>query len=187
MATLTDAQIQLIAEQSKSNADLPKYYSAAQRTSVPISREFESYLILQTQTHKQETLSWIQSVSAIQTSNVDRDTLLSTYTTNRLNDAKATIAELDVEIQDFNNFQKDLFQGDNSNATVYELGLLAQSLMQPLDEMIYLQDRSFHEVNMVGFINLKQQTQANTTYTQQELQSWQTVISTYPGTSDGGA
>lgn len=185
MPNFTDKEVIVINAQKKLSAELPQYFNSATKTNTPISRDFEAYLILETQEHKQKSLSWIKDVQSISQDSTDRDAILKTFATNRLADANATIKELDSTLKNFDAFKAGLFNIGDSNdfASVFEVSLLAQSLQRPLDEIKFLRDRAFQE-KVISNIQLDRLDRSGfNSDTQKELASWQTVISSYPGQS----
>jgi hypothetical protein len=186
MPNYTDAETKLINSYKKKTDELPTYYYAVTKVDTPISRDFESYLILESKEHKQKTLSWIGNVQSITKNTVDRDALAKTYLENRRTDAVTTFNEIDASIKNFNEYKKGLFNvGDTHNfAEVLEVSLLAQSLQRPLEEIVFARDRAFHEQIMTNIQISRIKRNAVTTDTQKELSSWQTVVNAYPGQSD---
>ena len=195
MPSFTTKEIDLINAQRKTTAKLPTYYSAEVAQTVPdaskeelakqtISRDFEAYLILQTTEQKQDALSWIQSVTNITQDNKDRDDLLDRYFTLRDDDTIARITEIDEKLKEFETFRNGLFEvGDNGTqfADVVEVSLMARALQRPLDEMSIVRENAFHEQNIVALLKVRFEDRKNTTDTQLELESWQSVISAYSG------
>lgn len=193
MPNFSDAQLALIQAQQKPAAQLPSYFDANTSQNVVISRDFENYLILQTQQQKQSTLAWIRQALSFQNDRLDRDAILTRYLVNRNTDDVARLAQINTRLSNFDAFRAGLLQGSSGSttsntidwSTVVEIDLLAQSLQWPLDEIALLYDLTFHEQNVVSTL---QNRMSNTAYTQaekQELQSWQTVISAYQGQSTG--
>ena len=195
MPNFTTQETVLISEQQKLTANLPSYYSSDVAKNVPqgskdelakqkISRDFEAYLILQTTEQKQKTLTWIKSVTGITQDNKDRDNILERYLTLRDDDTKAVIAEIDDKLKQFEEFRNGLFaSGEDGTkfAEVIEVSLMARSLQRPLDEMYITRESTFHEQNVVALLKIRFEDRKNTTDTQLELESWQTVVSAYRG------
>jgi hypothetical protein len=192
MPNFSDAQLALIQEQMLPADELPSYFDAQTGQEVVISRDFEAYLILQTQQQKQATLTWINQALNFQEDRLDRDAILTRYLVNRNTDDVARLAEINTRLMNFDAFRAGLLLGSTGGSNVsidwsdvIEIDLLAQSLQAPLDEIVLLYDLTFNEQNMVAVL---QQRMSNTSYTQaekEELQSWQTVISDYQGQSSG--
>lgn len=185
-SNFTVDEIGIINEHKKLDQDLPLYYTASTKQESPISREFESYLILEAKEHKQKTLSWIKDVEKIQFNKVDRDKLLDTYLTNCNDNANTKISELDAKLNNFDDFKSGLLGKEEDPlryANVTELSLMSQSLQKPIDEMVFMRDKASHEINMVSLMKAKQKLTAYNSDTQKELQSWQSSVSAYDGQS----
>jgi hypothetical protein len=179
-------EINLINSQRKKEQELPKYFSATSKSNVTITRRFEDYLILQTPTQKQKILDWTDKALEIQKINIDRDTLLDTFLTNRISDNKEIINELDQEIQGFTDFIKQIFvNGDYRFNDVVEVGLMLKSLQNPLDELLLRRDTAFQETNLAVVIQERVKDSLETNDTRKELQSWKQVLSAYEGRAQG--
>lgn len=202
MANFSDSELELIKSQKKSEKDLPEYFKVSvvqsegkfstAGLSIPISRDFESYLILQTQDQKQKTLSWVKKALDIQKHKVDRDDILNRYFDMRTADADNRISELDTTLDNFDQFKVGLLTdsagGDPSRfASVEEVNLMTQSLQGPIDDTYILRDRAFHEKTTTDMMRIRLASSPNTDDTRKSLQDWQTVISAYPGQSMSGA
>lgn len=184
MPTYSAEQLALIDAETKPTQSLPKYYLADTKQSIPISRDFEAYLILQPSEQKQNIVDWINGANEITNDTVDRDELASQYFDLRIADAKQRISDLDEQLNNFNKFKLGLLgtKGDPSGfSTITEINLMTRALQKPLDEMVYLREQAFHEQTMNGIQKLRAEVDIDTPDTQKELESWQKVITTYPG------
>jgi hypothetical protein len=191
MPNFSQAELDLIADQTKPESQLPSYYDADTDQNVVISRDFEAYLILETQQQQQATLQWISQELDFQANNLDRDAILTRYLVNRGTDDTARLAEINTRLMNFDSFKAGLLQGNIPGqppldwSTTPELNLLSQSLQMPLDEINLLYDLTFHEQNVVAVLQNRMENTSYTDSDQEELQSWQTVISAYQGQSSG--
>ena len=154
MAFTTEEKEQIRA-QALPPADRPSYFSSVNRDDRQITEGFESFLILQDQTQKQNSLDWIGKALDIEADNEDRDALLNTYLEIRTTDAEERVTELDEKLEDFNKFVTGLFAKDSAQgsdpsrfATVEELNLFVLSLQKPLDKITVQRDQAFHETNL---------------------------------------
>lgn len=184
MAKFTAEELKIIRQQRKSNEDLPKYYSAESKAETQISRDFESYLILQSPAQKQKILSWIKEATKIQKPRVDRDELIKRYMANRIADADARISDLTTQTTKFESLRSELI-GDSTDvnrfADVIEVGIMVNSLQRPIDELLSLKERAYHDKVMATVYSIRFAATENNKDTQRELSSWQTVVSAYPG------
>lgn len=182
---LTDAEKLLV--ESQRLPDRPDFFSASLQRDQEITEDFETYLILQPTEDKQVIQDWITTSAEIQEENLDRDELLERYLGIRVEDATARITELDIILNNFDNIQRrlltvgDVDQDPSRFAQVFDIGLLIQSLQKPVDEVNIQREQAFHERTFVTLLTDKLDLSKTTEDTQAELESWQTVISTYEG------
>lgn len=187
MPNFSPTELSIVNEQRKDDKDLPKYYSSQRKTNVAISRDFEAYLILESQDHKQKTLSWIKKVKSISNNFTDRDALLSDLLESRKTQVQSRIKELDEALGNYDEFRFGILSnpisGDDSNkfADVAEVTLLTQILQKPIEYMNVLRERSYHEQVMLGLWENFIGVDGYSANDNKELSSWETVISAYPG------
>lgn len=174
----------LIDAQKLTDEALPSYYSASQKNFVQIGRDFESYLILQSTEQKQKMLSWLDEAGNIQEDQKDRDELLTRFLNNRNADAAKRIEELDEMLNGFNEFIANLFKdGEDASrwTTLSELASLNEVLQKPIDEFVLMREQSFHEQNLTSLMLENTEELKTSSDTERELNSWRSVIATYPG------
>lgn len=192
MANFSDEELELIQNAKLPTKALPKYFSAAEAAILanrndayhPISRDFEAYLILQTDTQKQSELAWIKRATTILSNNEDRDALLTKYYENRNADASLRVQEIDTVLSSFDSYRVGLLaQGDDTTrfASVIEVSLMANSLQRPIDEIQIYREQAFHEQTLISILKQRLDVRKDTADTKEELKSWQSVITTYPG------
>lgn len=192
MANFSDEELELIQNAKLPTKALPKYFSAAEAAILanrndayhPISRDFEAYLILQTDTQKQSELAWIKRATTILTNNEDRDALLTKYYANRSADSSLRVQEIDTVLSSFDSYRVGLLaQGTDTTrfASVIEVSLMANSLQRPIDEIQIYREQAFHEQTLIGILKQRLDVRKDTADTKEELKSWQSVITTYPG------
>jgi hypothetical protein len=181
---LSKEELQLINQQKKTDSQLPIYYSKANKKSFVISRDFESYLILQSTTSKQKVNSWLRNVGKIQVNSKDRDSILTRFLTTRKEDAEKRIQEIDEKLNNFDQFKSSLLpdQRTVSNfAGLTELSSLCSVLQANMDELMLMRDHSFHEKNQSALIQNMMVATVTDADSQKELDSWSNVILAYPG------
>lgn len=186
MANFSSAELQLINRQRKPAGEKPFYFSSDEGIFKEVSDDFEAYLILQTVDHKEETVEWIETSLDILEANEDRDELLERYIELRIEDASARVNELDGKLEDFNSFKEGLLEdrasGDPTRfASIVEVNLLARSLQRPLDEILFLREKAFHEINLASLMLFRLNLSRSNDATQREIDSWENVITAYPG------
>jgi hypothetical protein len=184
----TPEELEIIGRQAKPTTMLPTYYSSQSKSSIPVGRDFEGFLILQNIDQKQQVLTWLREVNSISEENTDRDELLIRYIGLRSADADTRIAEIDEQMKGFTDFKSNLFSNVEDPAKfagLVELNVMLQSLQKPVSEMASQRDLAFHEKNMAALTLTRLQRSKNDEDTQRELRSWQTVITAYPGQVGG--
>lgn len=187
MANFTTVEKELIQSQELRPQDRPSYYSRVSQSDQQIGKDFENFLILQTQTQKQTSLDWINKALAIEVDNEDRDAILETYLGIRKTDANERVTELDERLDDFNTFMTGFFKGEATAenpdrfANVPELSLFVQSLQRPLAKMTIQRDIAFHENNLVTWLEERLKEEKTDDNSRKELESWSPVISRYKG------
>lgn len=196
----SDQENAFIAGQRKKENQIPRYYSVASKQTFAISRDMEAYLILQKSTQKQKIQSWVQNLKKIQLKYVDRDSILQTYLSNRSTDSENKVKEMDAVMGGFSDFREALFSG-GEDATrfseITDVSIMATALQRPIDQLVVIRDISFHENVAVSLQRIKLGNQFNqflntgaldfikgaSQEVQNELDSWQNVVSSYPGRS----
>lgn len=180
----TTDELELIGKQEVTEEQRPVFFNAASQRLAQIGLDFEGYLILQTVEQKQKTLAWITEAEEIETSNKDRDELLSTFLDNREADADVRIAELESSLNNFSKFQSGLItDGQDSSrfAGIPEIPILVQSLSRMLEKILVQQEQSFHEKSLISILRNRLEREKTTDLTQRELSAWQNVIAFYEG------
>ena len=184
MTTFSTIEIGKIKSQARPSAALPSYYSSKQRLTTKITTDFEGFLILQQADIKQKTLAWIKTANSLEEKNKARDDLLAVYLDIRLTDANDRIKELDERTNEFNSFrEKFITNGSDPSrfATIEEVPLIVGSLQRPIDKIILQREQAFHETNLVALLKSRLDGEKTTADTVKELNSWQTVVSSYKG------
>lgn len=182
----TSEELILIEKNRKPFVERPNFYNSQTGAEQKISEDFEAYLILQVKSDKQKILQWIRRTILIEIDAADRDSLLTTYLTNRKTDATLRLTELDEESQKFAAFRENLANdGDRRFDAVVELNLLTATLQKPIDQIVIQRDSAFHEQNLITILEQRLAEELSNDDTKRELDSWQVVISAYDGVSGG--
>lgn len=186
MANLAPEEIEYVNRLKRTVDKLPTYYSRSSQNYLKISQDFEAYLILQTAKQKNQITSWLQNISEVQTSLVDRDAILTTYLNIRSKDAAKRVSELDIKMKNFDQFRSSLFTDENDVARfagMDELSTLVSLLQRTMDELVTLREQSYHETVMSGVIKRDIAAAPLDADTKKEINSWRTIMTTYPGRS----
>ena len=191
MANFSVSEIGLINAQRVPEPDRPVYFDARQKIELPISSDFEAYLILQSMEQKQKIQKWVTFASGVEKDNTDRDELLTTFLSNRTIDSTARMEEIDEVLDNFEQMKAELLSdGEDPTrfAEIVEVNVLARSLQRSVDEIAIFRENAFHEITMANIVSKRLESTKTDENTQKELESWQDVVSFYQGqqTSSGG-
>jgi len=184
MTTFSTEEIAKIKGQARPPVARPYFYSAKQRFVSQITQDFEGFLILQAAEIKQKTLAWIKTANTLEEKNKARDELLAVYLDIRNTDAEERIAELDERTNEFNSFRENFITNGSDPsrfAAIEEVNLIVGSLQKPIDKIILQREQAFHETNLVALLTSRLDGEKTTADTIKELNSWQTVVSSYKG------
>ena len=155
----------------------PQYYSAASKMKVPISEDFESFLILQGRPNNAQSLSWLQKAGLYAVKDADRDSLLATMIGNEKVDAIACSAELKPIYGSFQQFKQTFnMQGFEQ---VVECGMLLADLQRPMDELQALGDRHYHRRVFSTMVLAGLKNGGVTQDQQKQLNSWSGPLTAY--------
>ena len=176
ISSLTPEQLATVTQRQKDN--LPTYYNAAQQNNVPISRDFEAFLILSPSDSLNSALNWITQANQLGKPNKLRDALTAITLTNEIANSKAMLTAYTSVLTDFDKFKSAFVFDDTFNA-VPEVQLFLQDLQGQIDELVSGQDRAFFD-NTVSQVVQRAQAQTNVSQAQlQELNSWRSVLTSY--------
>ena len=167
-----------VQENQRSTDQLPEYYDALSKQDIQISRDFEAFLILTSDTLKTAALAWIQKATNLNKTNKFRDALTQIAIGQELANAQAQLAEYDLQLQHFTDF-RTTFKAATEFAGVSEVQLFLSDLQRGIEELSIGRDRAFFDQTISEvLLNFEDQTQITEDQVQ-ELQSWTTVISEY--------
>lgn len=175
---LTPEQENLIAENKKPDADLPVYFSAALNREIPISRDFEAFLILSDSEILQEANKWIQIVSNTYTRKTDHDDLLTKFITNDAGDANAKIDELNTTLLDFNIFRGQFITSSTFNG-ITEVGMILSDYQRALGELTVTQDRYNHLIILINILKARLEKENTGDKNLRQLESWSESFNAY--------
>lgn len=176
LSELTPAELAQVTQHQKDV--LPTYYSAAQQTDTPISRDFEAFLILSPSDSLNSALNWITQANQLGKPNKLRDALTAITLTNEIANSKLLMDSYNAVLKDFDDFKSSFVFDDTFNA-VPEVQLFLNDLQSQIDELVAGQDRAFFDNTIAQVV---QRAQSNTNVSQaqlQELNSWRSVLTFY--------
>jgi hypothetical protein len=180
--TLTPDQQAQVDQEAVADADLPEYYSAALQTYIPISRDFEAFLILSTDNLKTTAINWIPQAATIQQRNKLRDALITLALKQGASNAQLQLNEYETQLQGFNEFRQYFITSSgysNEFADVPEVQLFLSDLQEVMPEIIAGQARAIFDQTITKVIQTYQNTVGLTGPQTEELQSWTNVFSAY--------
>lgn len=177
--TLTSDQQTTVNQGSVSPDQLPEYFSAAQQTDVPISTDFEAFLILASDDLKISAIQWIQQSVTLTQQNQLRDQLTTLMNQQELTNSQAKQAAYTAALDDFQDFRDNFSTALPGSADIPEVQLFLSDLQSVIDELVVGSDRAFFDEAMVTAMDNYQASTGVTDSTVEELQSWTAVLSQY--------
>lgn len=139
---LTETEILKINARSVPDSLLPKYYDALIRQSVPISRDFESFLILQDSVTKTQAITWLTTARQLTQKNYNRDQLLKECLDSEKSDLSSIDTELSLIMTTYTAFRSSF--SESKLKDVKEVGMLLTDLQLSLGELGMIQDKLDH-------------------------------------------
>lgn len=164
---------------------LPSFYSAREKTNKKIGKDFEAFLILQSKSQKESTQKWITTVTSFAEQRNDRNKLLARFCTNQRKNNEKIVASIDLVTKDFNSFRQSLFaDGENTTrfAGIPELNSFLQVVQAPIDEIMLARQMAYHDMIVASQIENQVSKTGSKEEMTKELNSWNTLFSTYKGT-----
>lgn len=175
---LTDEEVKKIKGNRKNDSELPVYYDANLQVDVPISRDFESYLLITPDELKTSATQWIGDVVGLQSTNKDRDELVALAFGQEKINSQAKMDSIDSTLSNFNEFRTN-FQTDVRFAEIPELQKLLFDLQRVVEELTAARERAEFD-NVVCQVIERGNDRLTITEPQiEQLQSWSGVLSAY--------
>ena len=156
---------------------LPTYFSSGQRQNVAISRDFESFLILQDRGTLIRARQWLSQAKDLNDDNDDRDSLIEEALTFEQTDAVARRGELDGLLGDFNQFREDFQAGQFTDVT--EIGLILDDLQFVIGEVGTLFDRVYHLQTITSILLKRHANDRLDPDRLEQLESWSRPLDAY--------
>jgi len=142
---LDENQIRIVDTKRKAPGQKPTYYSATQAKSVPISDDFEAFLILQGRQRNSDTVKWLEQSTQFAKRDIDRDALASQAIKLDFEDAEASQGEIGPYIRLFQRFRESYNMTGFENVT--EAGVLLNDVQKAMSEINHLNSRLKHRKN----------------------------------------
>lgn len=181
----TSSELESIKQQTLGDLR-PSYYSASSQSLIQISDDFEGYLILQNSDEKSSILNWISNLNSINNDVKDQNVLLQRFMSARTADATDRITELDSILNNYAKMEANLITDGNDPSrygSIVELNLMVTDLARGLDNISIQREQAFHEQNLINAITAVINAEIITDQFQKEVDSWQSIVSTYSGQS----
>lgn len=175
--SLDENQAKIVATKRLPAAKRPKYYDSGKGTKVPISADFEAYLILQGKTRNREALDWLNQANGYAIADGDRDSLLDKALSNELTEAQIAKAELTPISDQFNRF-RERFQLKGFEG-VAEAGLFFADVQRPMGEIINLMARHQHRIVFATQLQSLLIDQGVSRERQKQISSWNEPLTSY--------
>ena len=180
MITLTDEQLVKVQAHQLDSENLPEYFSISSNRYTPISRDFESFLILSKDELKTAAINWIKQAVNYNKTNKLRDDLVALSVAQELENAQLKLKAFNLKIKNFQNFRKE-FQTDSNFGSIPEVQLFLRDLQIVRGELISNMNRAtFDQTVSQVMQNFDGRTSISNEEIE-ELSSWTSVLSTYLG------
>jgi hypothetical protein len=174
---LTADQAKLVETKRRKPAQRPQYYNAELKQKVPITEDFEAFLILLGRDRSSATLKWINQSGEFSGDDADRDALVAAAIDKDTSDADNKYTELQFIVRQFNQF-RDKFNMTGFES-VGECGLLLADLQLAMGELKTSGDRWNHQVLWDTFMLEWLKNKGLTLDQKHELNSWVSPLTAY--------
>lgn len=181
MIELTQDELNIIRGERLPDSKKPEYYDSSIDQNKKISEEFESYLILQKIAQKAQILIRLKANIKSVADNTDRDAIVRKLAENVTANSQKMIDELDLVTAGYTEFRQSVFEADRRFDGLNELNRLLYMIRKPVDELIFMRDNAFQDVNASQVITDVLDAEGMSDRTKKELESWQKVVSSYRG------
>jgi len=157
----------------------PTYYSATALADVVISPDFEAYLILLTDSVKDQIVQQFKNVKTTGSTRKDRDDLLSLALTSELADAQSKFDLYNSSLQSFTTFRQNL--AVDGFETVVEIGTAITDLQITYGEDLLSLDRMQHLVTFLTLVKAAFNNGKVSADVLKEMDSFTTLVNSYKG------
>lgn len=178
MIELTTEEQNQVARYAKTETSLPTYFNAATQQNTPISRDFETYLILAPTGLKDSAIKWINTVTNLSKTNKNRDDLRKLVLKQALVNTQLRLSSYEATIGEFDDFRTN-FSTDTRFASIPEVRAFIEDLQSVIDEQVSGQQAAFFDDTLAKLSQYKVDTDGLTEARLEQLQSWVPVLSSY--------
>jgi hypothetical protein len=174
---LDENQSKIVATKRLPASKRPKYYDSQKGTKVPITEDFEAFLILQGKTRNKEALNWLNEANGYAIADADRDALIEKALSNELTEAQIAKAELGPITDQFNRF-RERFQIKGFEG-VAEAGQFFADVQRPMGEIINLMSRHQHRIVFATLLKSYLLANGVSQDRQKQISSWNEPLTSY--------
>lgn len=153
----------------------PKYYSPISKTTVVISFEFESYLIILDRSTKLDLISRLRNAANKVSANQDRDILALQAASYEARAVSAITSDLALDLGDYSSFSKSALQGTN----LVEVSQIVNDLGAALGPILFQRDQADNELTNTSVTQDDINNNSTAIDRKKQLNSWIDVITTY--------
>lgn len=180
---LTAKEEELIRRNRKLATDLPTYYDAQQDKDIPISRDFEAFLITKNIEDLKEGSKWLERAKSLSKPLRDRDALLQDTLVAISAQTNAQLDEWDSVLQEFTTFLS-VFP-DVRFSGVPEVGQILTDLQELVGEQVFKRDQSFYMSTFLSLLSRQLAGARISKAKEQQLESWAGPLSAYIAVESG--
>ena len=177
MIALDENQANIVATKRLQANKRPKYYNAQRGAKLPISEDFEAFLILQGKTRNKEALDWLNQANGYAIADADRDALIDKALDNELVEAQIAKAELGPISDRFSRF-RERFQLKGFEG-VAEAGQFFADVQRPMGEIMSLTSRHQHRIIYANLLKSYLLDNGVTRDQQKQISSWNEPLTSY--------
>jgi hypothetical protein len=154
----------------------PNIYNSNSKTETQISYEFETWLILLTNTQKQELISRLRNSLSKQPTLSIRDNLEKQAYRQIAKNSGAAITEIDVDIGEFVAFKSGELRNSGS---IVEVSQMLNDISRGFGRSVFRRDEENYNVAYATFLNNALSGSTSSEPIRKQVEAWVTVISEY--------
>jgi hypothetical protein len=167
-------EIQRLLAQYKQKP-LPSYYSTVSRSTVSISPDFETYLILLDNTTKQALIERVRKSIDKADQSSDRDGMAKLAAKSEMAAASAIGSDLSLSVGDYTSFADKQIQGTN----LAEVAQLVNSIGSALGPTLFQRDQADAELIAAGLELEDLERKSSAAERKRQLSSWVEILISY--------
>jgi hypothetical protein len=178
MRDLTPSEAALVATNRKPEADLPVIYDPVTNLSTPITREFETWLILTPIGTRSQISMWLSQLAQNTPHDEAFDNLATEFLEDEVAAARAEIEEYDSSLSGYDRFRNTLNTDGFSDVT--ELGTLLSLTTTGLGRISSARNSANYAGSMALYNQADLRSRRTDENTRRTLRSWVSVMLAYP-------